>query len=166
MDVLGAFDGWREDIENQMKEEYSPAKIADACREATEEIRKEIIQSWYPYNWASTDAATQYRQSMSTSGGGTSWSASVLTDSWVSSGAFNPPSLNAWYFSKHPGVTGDPQSYVLDFLMDDGIVGLPAAGAVTGWVNPHFKQAGTGLEAHFDASGIWQTFEARVKSKI
>lgn len=167
MDVLGAFDSWLEGVENQMKEECDPGKIASACREATEEIRKEIIQGWGPYRWQSTDAATQYNQSVSESGGrGKGWSVSVLTDSYVDSGAFFPYSMNWGYFGRNPGVTSDPQSWVLDYLMDDGIIGLPAYGVLTGWTNGNFRRTAPGLEAYFDSSGIWQTFEARVKSKI
>lgn len=167
MSVLAAFDSWLLGVEAEMYE--FPSNIAGACQEATKEIRKEIIQSWDDFRWASTDAATIYSQDIQakeSSSRGTSMV--VVTDSWVDSGAFNPPRSTAKdWIRRHGG--SDPQGFVLNLLMDEGIIGLPAVFAVSYYPpiqNPHFRQASTPLETHFDTSPIWQSFEARVKSKI
>lgn len=146
-----------------------PQGIAEACLQATKEIRKEIIQIWYPYNWHSTDAATVYDQDIQAKeGSNRGMSMIVITNSHVASENFSPFGETASDWIKKHGGT-DPEGFILGLLMDEGIVGLPEMFGVSYHPprrNPHFKQASIPLEAHFDTSPIWQTFEARVKLKI
>lgn len=167
--VSEAFNKWLDtEVESAVEEKCDSGKLQSACLDAVKQIREEIIQGWYPYNWFSTHAATDYKQKLSKSGSIKAGSVSLVcdTDSKVESGRFDPASLNWSYFGSHPQVTDDPQEWVLSLLMDQGIVGLPKEGIRTGWVNYNFKKAGTPLEAHFDSSGVWQKFEGLVKSKI
>lgn len=167
MSVLAAFDDWLQGIEAEMFE--LPSGIASACLEATKEIRKDIIQSWYPYNWNSTDAATVYNQDIhSNENSNRGMSTVVITNSHIDSGLFYPvgETASVW-IKKHGG--SDPHGFILNLLMDEGIVGLPEVFAVSynpPRKNPHFQQALIPLEAYFDTSPTWQTFEARVKAKI
>ena len=137
--------------------------------QATKEIRKEIIQSWYPYNWHTTDAATIYEQdTYSKENSNRGMSTVVITNSHIESNIFNPDGETASEWIKRHGGS-DPQGFILNLLMDEGIVGLPEMFAVSYHPpkrNPHFQQALIPLESYFDTSPIWQTFEARVKSKI
>lgn len=168
-EATATFEKWlKEKVDPAVEEKCDPAKLEAACLDAVKQIREEIIQGWYPYNWFSTHAATDYQQSSTKNGsiGSGGVTLTCHTDSQVESGKFDPPSLNWGYFGSHPQVTNDPQEWVLSLLMSQGIVGLPQEGIRTGWVNYNFKKAGTPLEAHFDSSGVWQKFEGLVKSKI
>lgn len=166
MDVLGAFDNWLEGVEDQMKEKSDPGRIASACEEATREIRQQIIQTWDYFMWYSTDAATLYTQNVSATGSFMhGMKVVVVTDSKVESGMFNPPTQKASYWrERHGGIGIDHREWILNLLFDQGIIGLPDWGDT---MNYHPARKGNGtLESHFQNSGIWQSFESRVKSKI
>lgn len=166
MSVLAAFESWLASVEDQVKSELGPEKVASACMEATKEIRKDIIQSWETYRWQSTDAATQYQQSVSnqSKGAHSGWSTSVITDSWVDGGSFFPYTSTVEKWEEHHYSLGG-NDWILHLLFDAGVIGLPPKGA-HGWVNDNFHIAPTPLESHFQSSGIWQTFESRVKARI
>lgn len=150
-------------VESEVEKKCHLDRLASTCDEATREIRREIITSWDgDFNWGTTDAATQYDQKSDKAGSIRSGKLvyTVTTDSKIPSERFTPNTLNHWYFSHHSGY-GDGREWVLGLLMDSGIIGLPD------WGNYTARVAGAGpLEAFFDSSGIWQTFEGRVLSKL
>lgn len=169
MDVLSAFDSWLEDVRREEDQITNPVKLKSVCKQATKDVRIDIIRSWYTYNWASTVFATQYNQSVDKSGSGESRKIVVTTDSYVDSARFHPHSSTAQkWLDRHPDVPAiyPPNEYVLNLIMDQGIIGLPATSTVSDWKNNNFKIARNGLEAEYETSPIWKTFESKVKGML
>lgn len=170
---MGAIVAWvQRSVENAMENKFSEkeAKLRSACREVTEEIRDEITQDWFSgFNSSSTEEATEYMVSSSRRKGKGSYSVTVEVDSYVDDGLWNPASFTADQWASYHNYCIDPKGFVLGkLIMSDGVIGLPAYGVVSGWVNNHYHESSTGmgLEAYTASAGEWASFEGKVKARL
>lgn len=172
---MGAIVNWvQRSVDNAMKNklEEKGQKLQTVCKEVTKDIREEITQDWFSgFNSSSTEEATQYDvSSMNGKGKGKgSLSLTVEVNSYVSEDAWEPMSFTADQWAERHNHCINPKGFVLGkLIMAEGVIGLPSAGVVTGWVNDHYHESSTGmgLEAYTASAGNWASFEGRVKARL
>lgn len=144
-------------------------RLAQACQEATKEIRDKITEDWFAGYGSpvSTNEAGLHTPTVSMSGKSLVCVTRTRTEDPP---LFAPPSSTVEKWSERHNA-GLDDSWILHLLYDEGIIGLPKQGTVplygsTYWENPAFKKKEPLYDAVSDTSKWNPDFEKKVKSKL
>ena len=153
----------------------------EACKQATDEIRKEIVIEWFGrYNSddviSSFNDMTPYSKHRSISANNIVDSVVITNNTYVDLTKYAPrPSAEAWR-KRHPEKKGveSPEWVLSNLQMNQGIIGLPywkqeiknKKGDVVQIIehNPIVRQPG--LKTSLLYSPAWNSFISKVESKI
>lgn len=142
--------------------------LKTVVKDVTKEIRDEIVREWFgDCNSSSTESATHYDVEVHGARLEGSKSVTAICHHKVVPGEFAPSSstVAAWEGRNgHPSLGGD--LWILDLLMNKGIIGLPAYFSWVQRPNPNFIQRGQTLENATLTGAQWSRWAGEVASRL
>lgn len=141
--------------------------LKSVVKEVTKEIRDEIVREWFSNcNSSSTENATHYDVTMKGARAKGSNSITATCVHKVEPSEFHPDSSTVSDWEDYRGHNLGGDLWILDLLMNKGIIGLPAYFSWVQRTNPNFIQRGQTLETATLTGSQWGRWADEVKSRL